>query len=388
MHGLRIPKSPVGLRDPWHFLLSKLLWNASRIGRASKLGGNKKALGFFQSQPDYREGMSIKEKYTSRFADLWRQKLTAECEGRSWTAPPQSVSPMSSRPGTPNYSTGARRATALGATTTGTTAMGGMSGSARGYGSKPTIPHRGINDSSLHRSNSSPGVGMVGIGESGDDYGREEGVVKTNKEIREDYFSRLGKLNQERREDLPPSQGGRYTGFGSGGQFNSSGSGSSGNGSGGRFDPKEIVEDPGAALSKGWSMLTMGAMSAMDTLGSMAGTLNQNYIKPATEKVLDPEFRTGVVGYVSEIGKKVEEQANKGFHEISRIARPYQGYSNYPDAHGSGNTNTGGYGNADSFGSNTNTSSSANRNANTNSSNNNNKGGEKKSDWDDEWDNF
>jgi ADP-ribosylation factor GTPase-activating protein 1 len=41
------------------------------------LGGNKKLLEFFEAQPDYRPDMSIREKYTSRFADLYREKVFA-----------------------------------------------------------------------------------------------------------------------------------------------------------------------------------------------------------------------------------------------------------------------------------------------------------------------
>ncbi|KAJ2088511.1 Zn finger-containing GTPase- Activating Protein for ARF, partial [Coemansia sp. RSA 986] len=69
-------------------------WTSEQLKRM-QMGGNAKALAFFESQPDYNKGMSIKDKYNSRFAELWRQKLTADCEGRPWTAPPPSATPTS-----------------------------------------------------------------------------------------------------------------------------------------------------------------------------------------------------------------------------------------------------------------------------------------------------
>jgi ADP-ribosylation factor GTPase-activating protein 1 len=40
-----------------------------------KIGGNRKANDFFQSQPDYKENMSIQDKYNSRAAALYRDKV-------------------------------------------------------------------------------------------------------------------------------------------------------------------------------------------------------------------------------------------------------------------------------------------------------------------------
>ncbi|KAJ2810869.1 Zn finger-containing GTPase- Activating Protein for ARF, partial [Coemansia sp. 'formosensis'] len=65
-------------------------WTPEQIKRMER-GGNANAVAFFKSQSDYKPNMSIKDKYSSQFADLWRQKLTAECEGRVWVTPPVAV---------------------------------------------------------------------------------------------------------------------------------------------------------------------------------------------------------------------------------------------------------------------------------------------------------
>jgi ADP-ribosylation factor GTPase-activating protein 1 len=40
-----------------------------------KVGGNRKAREFFEAQPDFNENMSIFEKYNSRAAALYRDKV-------------------------------------------------------------------------------------------------------------------------------------------------------------------------------------------------------------------------------------------------------------------------------------------------------------------------
>ena len=41
-----------------------------------KAGGNRKAREFFESQRDYQEGMSLLEKYNSKAAALYRDKVS------------------------------------------------------------------------------------------------------------------------------------------------------------------------------------------------------------------------------------------------------------------------------------------------------------------------
>ena len=40
-----------------------------------KAGGNRKAKEFFESQSDYKPGMSLQEKYNSRAAALYKDKV-------------------------------------------------------------------------------------------------------------------------------------------------------------------------------------------------------------------------------------------------------------------------------------------------------------------------
>lgn len=51
-------------------------WKDSELDKM-KVGGNRKAQEFFNSQPDYKQGMSLQEKYNSRAAALYRDKVSS-----------------------------------------------------------------------------------------------------------------------------------------------------------------------------------------------------------------------------------------------------------------------------------------------------------------------
>ncbi|KAJ2729150.1 Zn finger-containing GTPase- Activating Protein for ARF [Coemansia sp. D1744] len=265
-------------------------WTSEQLKRM-ELGGNKAALEFFKTQAGYTDGMSIKEKYSSKFAEHWRQKLTAQCEGRVWTAPPA----------TGIASPAVRSATSSPAPFGSTPQMKGLGGS---FSNSPNMSRSQTPDM---RSNSSPAIGSA------------------QKQRNEEYFSKLGAQNSQRRADLPPNQGGQYSGFGSDAYHgNNGGMGSVPRASTASFSPQDIANDPVAALSKGWSFLSSGAQTALSSLGTVAGTINESYVRPATEKIQDPNFRSGVTTYVSSIGQKVEEQASRGFTSLSTYMRTGQ----------------------------------------------------------------
>lgn len=117
----------------------------------------------------------------------------------------------------------------------------------------------------------------------------------TKKEKNEAYFAKLGSDNASRSDSLPPSQGGKYTGFGGGlPQPTSSPSPSttsSGGGGGGAaarrsqmmgpgFD--EFQKDPVNTLSKGFGWFA-------SAVGKGAKSMNDSYIQP-TAKTVSPLY--------------------------------------------------------------------------------------------------
>ncbi|KAF9939501.1 Zn finger-containing GTPase- Activating Protein for ARF [Mortierella alpina] len=249
-------------------------WSDDQL-KKMELGGNIKAKDFFESSPDYFQGMSIKEKYSSVFATQYKEKLAALCDGRPWTpsaptarAPIRPTSATSNRSGSPQQPLGSRN------NNNGSS----YSSNSNGYNSPS------VNSSSGYNSPSPGGsLGMNGGGGGA--------APLTDKSRNEQYFNRLGAENANRSENLPPSQGGKYAGFGNSPavpQRNDA------------LDVNDILNDPAAALSKGWSLLST-------TLVAGASMINENVIKPTAATVSDPDFQNKVGGYVASIGQKVQE---------------------------------------------------------------------------------
>lgn len=105
------------------------------------------------------------------------------------------------------------------------------------------------------------------------------GRMESRKDQNEAYFARMGRANASRPADLPPSQGGKYGGFGSGPSVSSDieGTGRETNGEG-MPGVDEFQKDPVAALTKGFGWFTT-------TVGKGAKTVNEGWIQPAAHKV-------------------------------------------------------------------------------------------------------
>lgn len=50
-----------------------------------KVGGNRNAREFFESQPDWDDTMSIQQKYNSKAAALYRDKIATLAQGKEWS---------------------------------------------------------------------------------------------------------------------------------------------------------------------------------------------------------------------------------------------------------------------------------------------------------------
>ena len=65
-----------------------------------KVGGNRQAKEFFASQPDYNlNTMSFQQRYDSRAAAIYRDKISTEAQGKPWsiaTSPALNYAPSTS----------------------------------------------------------------------------------------------------------------------------------------------------------------------------------------------------------------------------------------------------------------------------------------------------
>lgn len=201
-------------------------FKASEIERM-RLGGNDNWRTFFDEHDDTQmRGMSwedatIAERYSGEVGEEYKERLTCKVEGKDYVPGEKKPTP----PAKP-ASASSRTATPLG-------------GSASNNG-----------------RTESPGQGGG------------NGKVRVD----DKYFAKLGADNASRPDDVPPSQGGKYAGFGNMPASNKS----AGNNSMPNFD--DVQKDPLAALTKGFGWFT-------STVSKTAKTVNDGYIQPTATKV-------------------------------------------------------------------------------------------------------
>lgn len=185
-------------------------------------GGNDNWKKFFDEHEDTQmRGLSwddatIAERYSGDVGEEWKERLSAKVEGREYV------------PGERKPSVAAKSSAAAGAA-----------------GSRSSTPLSGT-----ARSESPSATG---------------GKVKVD----DKYFESLGAANASRPEDLPPSQGGKYAGFGS------------------TPIPKkeeglpkfeDLQKDPLAALTKSFGWFST-------TVTKTAANVNKDFIQPTTRQV-------------------------------------------------------------------------------------------------------
>lgn len=134
-----------------------------------KLGGNKKAKDFFNEQDSWNSSQNFQARYNSIAAALYRDKLLALAEGRDWNleSAKSKIEKQQS-----NHIPHSKSAGALASS---------------------------IDNTSIGNSNDSS-------------YQNSENFRELN-EQKAKFFDRVQNENSMRRDDIPPSQGGRYQGM-------------------------------------------------------------------------------------------------------------------------------------------------------------------------------
>jgi ADP-ribosylation factor GTPase-activating protein 1 len=217
-----------------------------------ELGGNEPWKTFYDEHPvtisDGRafEDSTIKERYDSDSGEEWKERLSCKVDGREYVQG-QEKKNNPSRP-------------------SNTLTLGGAEGGAGAMsGARAGSPANNI------RSNDSQRGGPSG-----------------KKEQNEAYFAKLGNDNATRNDAIPPSQGGKFTGFGGGmpapttseqrsSPFGGFG-GWGGGGGGGRQPFEDLQKDPMGTLTKGLGWFA-------STVGKSAKQVNDSYLQPTAKQV-------------------------------------------------------------------------------------------------------
>lgn len=125
-----------------------------------------------------------------------------------------------------------------------------------------------------------------------------------NQKVRnEAYFSALGKTNDSRPEGIPPSQGGKYAGFGS----SPAPSQSSGN----LLD--SFQSDPLGSITKGWGFFAKSVTKNIDQV-------SETYIKPGMRNFAEGDVGQNARKAMMQFGQKMQDTGKYGletFHKFT-----------------------------------------------------------------------
>jgi len=225
--------------------------------RRMEKGGNKRCQEFFQKAPEFDDNMTISERYGSSIGEDYKEKLTADVEGREWVRKER---------------------------------LKASSSLASNHSTTPLSSARSGSPASVNAS---------------------------SKERNEAYFSRLGSENANRSADLPPSQGGKYAGFGSAPAPDMSTSDSS------APSLDEFSRDPVSALTKGFGFFTTQVTKT-------AQTVNQAVIQPTAQKLAEADLAK----HAAALGQKVTETGKYGVESLNRFVDNAGGPQYKPVARG------------------------------------------------------
>lgn len=131
---------------------------------------------------------------------------------------------------------------------------------------------------------------------------------------KEAYFDKLSAINSGRPEYLPPSQGGKYQGFGN---TPTPASTSTKGGSFTDFTVDNFLTDPFGTLSKGWSLFS-------STVAKSVNEVHESVIKPGISQLNESELSAEAKRAMAQFGQRMQETGKLG-HET---------FTNFTNEHG------------------------------------------------------
>lgn len=241
-----------------------------------KVGGNQNAREFLDSQSDYDDSMSIQQKYNTKAAALYRDKISTLAQGKQWSA---DSSPAQ------NYASSSI-------------------GSSQHSSSRATSSSKSYQD-----------LGGAGYQDNGGGY--QNLNTQEFRDQKDTFFNRIQEENNSRPDHLPPSQGGKYSGFGY------------------TKDPipksqsQEFFDTTVSSLASGWSLFSLGATRIANSAKENA----VRYGSLASQKVRDGGLLDEVGSGVTNIASKVGDIGKKGWSSLggSNVTSPTQNNGSYND---------------------------------------------------------
>ncbi|ODV65376.1 ArfGap-domain-containing protein [Hyphopichia burtonii NRRL Y-1933] len=219
-----------------------------------EIGGNENCKKYF-SENGVDLTLPTKLKFDNYVAEDYKEKLLAEAEGREFTPKDHTGETL------PSASSAASKTNS--------------------------------NEASLS-SNQEPIQSRRGVGLTGEQKSQNEA-----------YFAKLGSQNESRPDDLPPSQGGKYAGFGNtpAPSNNQSGNG----GTFANFTLDKFQNDPMGTFTKGWGLFS-------STVAKSVNEVHESVIKPGFNHLQESELSGEAKRAMAQFGQRMQETGKYG-HE-------------------------------------------------------------------------
>ncbi|SCU94168.1 LADA_0G06986g1_1 [Lachancea dasiensis] len=211
-------------------------------------------------------------KYNNPFAADYKDKLTAEIDGTEWKEPEH-----------PDFDPDTLKGSSVPATVSSL---------------EPSPKPRGSGEANSLQSQGGP--------------------LQTSdlqREKNEAYFAELGKKNSTKSETLPPSQGGKYQGFGSTpvNQQNKDLDGSMAT-----LSLNNLQRDPLGTFTKGWNIFSSAVSKHVEDV-------NDTMIKPGVQQMQERDLSEEARRAAAQFGQKFHETSNYGFQAFSNFTKNLQG---------------------------------------------------------------
>lgn len=123
-------------------------------------------------------------------------------------------------------------------------------------------------------------------------------VSSDQRQKNEAYFAELGTKNNSRPDDVPPSQGGKFSGFGNT-------PAPAGKGSFASFSLDNLQADPLGTLTKGWGLFS-------STVAKSVSEVNESVIKPGLTQIQQSDFSSETKRAMAQFGQKMQETGKYG----------------------------------------------------------------------------
>ncbi|SCV05296.1 LANO_0H04368g1_1 [Lachancea nothofagi CBS 11611] len=139
-------------------------------------------------------------------------------------------------------------------------------------------------------------------------------VADSKREKNEAYFASLGKKNSSKSDSLPPSQGGKYQGFGNSPvnpqQKDLDGSMAT-------LSLGNLQKDPLGTFSKGWSLFSSAVSKHVEDV-------NDSVIKPGVQQIQGKDLSEETKRAAAQFGQKFHETSNYGYQAFSNFTKNLQ----------------------------------------------------------------